>query len=265
MIVWHVHSVLPRDFWRLSRATIKFGLLGRGVDAFFCPAQNIVDSTIRRRARKDRVKFVPSAIDVERFQPADAEFRRAAREHLGVPADRTILLHFGWHRYWKGGDMFVEAVKALTDRGIDVLALERGGDEEYTKHAEELGIGDHLQLIPPTDDIRELHACGDLFVAPSRTEGMAYALIETLSVGTPVVATGIPGHAFLAEHMPACRATAFDRDEIADAIESMLSRDPETVERDRAQAEQLDRRQPLIQVSARRVVDDYEPLLAARA
>lgn len=265
VIVWHVHSVLPRDIWRLSRATIKFGLLGRSVDAFFCPAQNIVDSTIRRRARRDRVKFVPSAIDVGRFRPADAEFRRTAKQNIGVPADRTTLLHFGWHRYWKGGDIFVEVVKELVDRGVDVIALERGGDEEYTQHAEELGIGEYVQLVAPTDDVRELHACADLFLAPSRTEGMAYAIIETLAVGTPVVATGIPGHAFLAEHMSACRATRLDATEIADAVQEMLGRDPERVERDRTQAERWIADNLSIEVVAARVVDDYEPLLAARA
>lgn len=263
-IVWHVHSVYPRDPTKVAAATVKFGALGRGVDAIFCPAENIVDSTVRRLAPRAHVKFVPSAISLEQFPPADDEFRRLARENAGIQADRPALLHFGWHRHLKGGDVFVEAVEVMAKRGLDLIALERGGDETYLEHAEKIGVGDRLRLVEPVEDIRELHACADVFVSPSRTEGMAYALLEALATGTPVLATGIPGHAYLAEHMPACRLTELDPVAIADGVEETLGRSAETAEAERRQAQEWIAANLTVEVVARGVVDDYETLLKGR-
>src|SRR5688500_338403 len=39
--IWHLHSPLPANPWHFARALLKQGILGRGIDAFLCPADNI--------------------------------------------------------------------------------------------------------------------------------------------------------------------------------------------------------------------------------
>ena len=80
-----------------------------------------------------------------------------------------------------------------------VIGIDRGGSEEMVTRAEELGLGDRFRLIPPVEDVRTVHGAGDVMVSSSREEGMAYAVLESLASGTPVVATAIPGHAILGD------------------------------------------------------------------
>ena len=164
ILLWHIHGVPPSDLrWRL-RMWLKFGVLGRLVDAFLCPADNIVDAVRSHGAPRPRVHFVPSAIDVERFPIATQEERLEARRELGLPLDGVHLLHFGWHWYLKAGDIFLEALKLVLASEDEVVAIERGGGEEYVEYARKLGIEDKVVVTEAVDDVELLHSAADVLV-----------------------------------------------------------------------------------------------------
>lgn len=226
-VVWHIHSTLRDTPLAWLRNAAKFGLLGRDVAAILCPAENIVDGVRRRLAPRDRVHFLPSAIDATAFPMFDREERRSARAELELAPEATVLLHFGWHWHLKGGDIFLEAVRALRDRGVsDLVGLERGGEATAVKAVEQAGLGEAVRVIPPVEDVGRLFAAADLLICSSRSEGMAYAVLESLCSGTPVVATDIPGHAYIGDRVPACRIASRDPADLADAIQGVLARDP---------------------------------------
>lgn len=263
-LVWHIHSVYPRSPWQLTRALAKFGLAGRSVDAFLCPADNIVRQTIARGAPRSRVHMVPSAIQADEFRlvrgPAKAEAKRA----LGLDPEQTVLLHFGWHWHLKGGDVFCEVLKLLAESGRDVVGLERGGGERYTDYARKLGIEDRLVVHGPVDHIRDLHEAADVVVCSSREEGMAYATLEALCAGTPVVATAIPGHVYVGEHVAACRLTGHEVGEIAAGIEATLDRDPAVADAEAKAGREWVVDNLATEVVAAQLVDRYETLVEPR-
>ncbi len=115
--------------------------------------------------------------------------------------------------------------------GLDVLGVERGGGEEYGSYAEQLGMADRLIVQEPVDHVAQLHRAADLLVCSSREEGMAYATLEALCSGVPVVATAIPGHVYVGRHVEACRLTGHEPVEIAHAVQEVLGRDPEQAAR----------------------------------
>ncbi len=57
-----------------------------------------------------------------------------------------------------------------------------------------LGLGDAIQLPGASPDPTALLAAADLFILPSREEGMSIALLEAMALGIPIVATAIPGN-----------------------------------------------------------------------
>jgi glycosyltransferase involved in cell wall biosynthesis len=54
-------------------------------------------------------------------------------------------------------------------------------------------VGDRVHLPGHRADARALLDAADVFVLPSRHEGMPLALLEAMDAGLPVVATRVPG------------------------------------------------------------------------
>ena len=57
------------------------------------------------------------------------------------------------------------------------------------------GLGERLRLLGYRDDVPELMAAADIFVLPSRFEGLPMSVIEAMLTGIPVVATNVRGPA----------------------------------------------------------------------
>ncbi len=57
-----------------------------------------------------------------------------------------------------------------------------------------LGLVDAIRLPGSSTDAPAFLASSDLFVLPSREEGMSIALLEAMALGMPLVATAIPGN-----------------------------------------------------------------------
>jgi glycosyltransferase involved in cell wall biosynthesis len=256
-IVWHVHTTLGTSLGSKARNMLKFATLGRRVSAFLCPAENIAADTRARLAPRDRVHFVPSAVRVEAFPMLSAEDRQAARARLEVPEGATVLLHFGWHWYLKGGDTFLATVAELRSRGRrDLVGIERGADDAGSEIAA-MGLGDVVRVQPMVPDSRDLFAVADVLVTSSRSEGMAYAVLESLCSGTPVVATDIPGHAYIGAHAEACRIVGQDPRELADGIVATLDRPPELAAREAAAAREWIGANLSVETNAARLMREY--------
>ncbi len=219
---WHIHSALPRDPLVVARSAVKFGLLGRGTAGIICPAPNIALGVMQRLGPRGRVHFVPSALDPELYPLAGVAERKAARAALEIPDGARVLLHFGWHPYLKGTDIFLRVVAELLATDDRIVALIRGHEQESVELADRLGIADRVRFQPPVPDAATLFAAADLVVSSSREEGMAYTVLEALSTGTPVVASAIPGHAYIGEQVEACRITSIEPGALRSAIAATL-------------------------------------------
>ena len=81
---------------------------------------------------------------------------------------------------------FPGARLTLVGEGPERLALEA--------LASQLGLTDCVALPGSSADPTDLLRAADLFVLPSREEGMSVALLEAMALGVPLVATAIPGN-----------------------------------------------------------------------
>ncbi len=98
-----------------------------------------------------------------------------------------------------------------------VLLLVGSGEEQQNTEtlAKDLGIDDRVLFLGQRSDIAAIMGVADLFVLPSRFEGLPIAVLEAMSLGLPVVATRVGGtvealgedHAFFADpDLPAALA-----------------------------------------------------------
>jgi glycosyltransferase involved in cell wall biosynthesis len=262
-VVWHIHTTLAKTLAARLRNMAKFASLGRGVSAILCPAPNIAEDVRRRLAPRGRVHFLPSVVDVEEFELLGAEERLRRRELLGISAEADVLLHFGWHWQLKGGDLFLATVKELVEGGMkDLVAIERGSAEDAEREIAELGLAGVVRVQPVIEDIRTLFGAADLLVSSSRDEGMAYTVLEALSCGTPVVATDVPGHVYIGEHVAACRISDRDPPSLAATVRAMLDRDPDQARVEAREARAWITTDLGYEANAKRLMDVYERALA---
>lgn len=100
-----------------------------------------------------------------------------------------------------------------------LIVAGRSGDvtEELEGLAEGLGLGGSVRFLGVRADVADLMCAADVFVLPSRWEGMPGVLIEAMALEVPIVATDllptreVLGEADLAELIPVNDAKALAR------------------------------------------------------
>jgi glycosyltransferase involved in cell wall biosynthesis len=146
------------------------------------------------RAR-DRTDVIPSGVDTDRFTAAGA--LADAKAALGLPPGAPVIGTVGRLEPRKGTATLVQALAALRRDGRHDATVVVVGDgplrADLAAEGERLGIAPHLRLLGDRADVRDVLAALDVFVLPSRTEGMSNALLEAMAMARPVVATAVGG------------------------------------------------------------------------
>lgn len=158
----------------------------RAATRIVCPSSYLRDAVIAWGVPAARVTVLPNP--VPRARPID---RDAARRGLGV--DGQVLLAFaGRFGPQKALDVAIDAV-AATEGVTLALAGEGDGAAELRRRAEPLG--ERVRFLGPLsrDKVLELFAASDASVLSSAWENLPHAVLESLAVGTPVLATAVGG------------------------------------------------------------------------
>ena len=124
--------------------------------------------------------------------------RAAARRSLGLDDDQLVVMTVGRLVTMKGQRYLVEATPDLVARFPDVAVVIVGQGHLYrplSDLARELGVSASVHLPGHRPDARMLLDAADVFVLPSRHEGMPLAAMEAMDAGLPVVATNVIGTA----------------------------------------------------------------------
>ena len=94
-------------------------------------------------------------------------------------------------------DAFIQLVKQ-SDQHKEKLRLVLIGDGELKPQAQakldEAGLSEQAWLPGSRDDVNSLMNCMDIFVLPSRNEGISNTILEAMATGLPVVATRVGGN-----------------------------------------------------------------------
>lgn len=140
---------------------------------------------------------IPNAIDTGFFRPIAHGFGSSVRAQLGLPVDGAVFLYVGRLDYLKGVDVLIRAWSLLPDgvRHKAVLVVVGDGSERETllRMIDSLGLRESVLMRGMQRDVREYYWAADVFVLPSRTEGLSNAMLEAMACGLPSVCTSVGG------------------------------------------------------------------------
>lgn len=193
------------DFCRLSPATLRAGhameaeALSRCSLAIFS-SEWAADTAVRRYGMDPRkVRVVPFGANV-RAQHTPDEIRAlvAAR-----PRTRCKLLFLGVDWYRKGGDVALEAVRRLQERGVDaeltIVGCEPPGDVALPEGVHVLG---RISKATPEgcERLERLIAEAHFLLLPTRADCTPVVFGEANAFGVPCVAPDVGGVASVIRH-----------------------------------------------------------------
>ncbi|RKY19566.1 MAG: glycosyltransferase family 1 protein, partial [Planctomycetota bacterium] len=153
---------------------------------------------------EDRIVTICSSVDVEalRVPGAAGPTRERLRAELGARDDQLLLLGLARLTRRKGFDLLLQALAARRDDPRWALALAGEGEarHELQRQAASLGLAERVRFPGRRDDVPELLAAADVFVMPSRAEGLGVAALEAMAAGRPVLGARVGGLADAVAH-----------------------------------------------------------------
>jgi starch synthase len=173
---------------------------------YLAVSRGLLDASRAAGIPSDRIELVPNGIDIEQFSPASAAEKRALRRDAGQDVAGPVILFVGYFSHDKQPRVLFDAwLRLLDEHGIDATAWFVGATKSdyfevdpriadgMVRDAAARGRSSGLIFTGPVHEVERYFRLADVFVLPSRREGLPVALMEAMSCGLPCVASRLPG------------------------------------------------------------------------
>ncbi len=151
-----------------------------------------------------RVVCIPNGVDTTHFCPVPAGGKILLRKKLGFPPEKTVVLYVGRLEIKKGVDVLLRAWARIPKRiRAEALLVFVGNGTECEKLIDMmtfLDLRDSTLMVGAHQVVRNYYWAANIFVLPSRTEGLSNALIEAMACGLPVIASNVGGNPDVIRH-----------------------------------------------------------------
>jgi len=147
----------------------------------------------------ERVNVVHGAVDLKPFATG---VNGEIRQELGMSPSDVVISTVGCAIPRKGWDIaikaFVTVLRQIPNARLVLVGDTASGErveefrrlKELSKHC---NVSEHVYFLGHRHDYRDILKTSDVFVLPSRSEGLPAALLEAMAAGLPCVATNICG------------------------------------------------------------------------
>jgi glycosyltransferase involved in cell wall biosynthesis len=140
-----------------------------------------------------RLVVIPSGIDVAETRLAEP---LGIRETLGISAAAPLLVTVGALTVEKGHEHLISALALLRESMPEIHLVMAGSGplrSQLERQANEAGVSGQVHLLGNLPEAARLIAEADLFVLPSREEGLGTSVLEAFALRKPVLASAVGG------------------------------------------------------------------------
>jgi glycosyltransferase involved in cell wall biosynthesis len=161
-----------------------------------CAISYVTSEALQRNYPPPSGVFATHFTDVNLPPDAWASAPREAREPGG--AFKLVMVGSFAHRI-KAADALIDAIAMCAGAGMDLTGVIVGEGtyrSELIKRCQALGLNERIEFtgqLPSSEEVRNQLDQADLFVLPSKTEGLPRALLEAMARALPCIATAVGG------------------------------------------------------------------------
>lgn len=226
---FHFFQGAPRKNWLIYYPAEKWA--SRFTDTLITINEEDYQLALEKFHAGKVIRIPGIGVDTERFGriASDTEIRRRKREELGIKLDEVALISVGELNTNKNHALAMRALAKVKEENPSFLKfcyLICGQGEEQGRLeslARETGLDKNVRFLGFRRDIAELLAASDIFLFPSKREGLPLSLMEAMASGLPAVVTDVRGNRELVKENETGYVRGFTPEEFAEAISRLLS------------------------------------------
>ncbi|WP_034864912.1 glycosyltransferase family 4 protein [Thomasclavelia saccharogumia] len=149
----------------------------------------------KNKFKMKRLEYVPGVgVDNSKFKLHNFD-KEIYRKELGLHDRDIMLLSVGELISRKNHKVVIEALAKLNNPNIHYYIAGRGKLKNKLEQCiKELNLVNQVHLLGFRKDIIELNKAADIFVFPSKQEGLPVALMEAMVLGKPIICSKIRGN-----------------------------------------------------------------------
>ncbi len=144
-----------------------------------------------------KLRVIQNGINIEnRLKDVGSAKKQVLRKELGVKEVSKLVGTLGRLIPLKAHDDLIRAAKIVCEKMCDVEFILAGDGPLLSSLkvlAKRHGISDRFHFLGFRDDAISILQLLDVFVLPSKIEGLPISLLEAMAIGKPVVATEVGG------------------------------------------------------------------------
>lgn len=224
MVAQHLREEFDIPFVITFHALGQVRRMAQGAADAFPPERLSIESTLMRDAARiiaecpqdrhdmeqlygappGRITVAPCGFDPQELWPVPV---RLARQKLGLPLDKFIVLQLGRMVPRKGIDTVIEALALLRrSYAVDATLLVAGGEDAGGKRgnpelarlrglARDLGVREHVQFVGRKErsELRYYYSAADVFATTPWYEPFGITAVEAMACARPVVGANVGG------------------------------------------------------------------------
>jgi UDP-glucose:(heptosyl)LPS alpha-1,3-glucosyltransferase len=121
--------------------------------------------------------------------------RQAVRAELGLSANQKVIVFVANETERKGFGPLVQAIAALDDPTVALIAVGKLDAARYRPRLAQLGLTDRVRFTGPSSDVGRYYAAADVFALPTQYEAWGLVIVEAMACGLPALTSRLAGAA----------------------------------------------------------------------
>lgn len=234
-LIWHQRDIVPPRL--INR--IVLGACSRLSTMILATSGSVAQSLEALGISRDKIRVFYPSVNAEILRASPP--RRPSRAELGIADETVVITVIGRLVVRKAQDVFLESVRQLAERGVDVCALlvgaappDSGVTEDNMYYLERLhdladspALRGRVHFMGQRDDVSRILSASDILVMPSYNEPLGIVMLEGFAARVPVVAVAAGGPLEVIDNgVDGLLVPPGDAEALAEAYTTLLS-DPE--------------------------------------